>query len=77
MLHPAIDDIAQNTTRHSIHLERLFNQNVRCKQLRTEKNSKVYASSVDNLDDTGKPGITLVIKNLGFQEPINRVADAL
>ncbi|EBY9097498.1 hypothetical protein D6Y96_23325, partial [Salmonella enterica subsp. enterica serovar Kentucky] len=37
MLHPAIDDIAQNTTRHSIHLERLFNQNVRCKQLRTEK----------------------------------------
>ncbi len=38
---------------------------------------KVYASSVDNLDDTGKPGITLVIKNLGFQEPINRVADAL
>ncbi|EGU4332050.1 hypothetical protein MST75_003150 [Salmonella enterica] len=41
------------------------------------KSSKVYASSVDNLDDTGKPGITLVIKNLGFQEPINRVADAL
>ncbi|ABX68787.1 hypothetical protein SPAB_03440 [Salmonella enterica subsp. enterica serovar Paratyphi B str. SPB7] len=37
MLYPAIDDIAQNTTRHSIHLERLFNQNVRCKQLRTEK----------------------------------------
>lgn len=41
------------------------------------KSSKVYASSVDNLDDTGKPGITLVIKNLSFQEPINRVADAL
>lgn len=28
------------------------------------KSSKVYALSVDNLDDTGKPGITLVIKNL-------------
>ncbi|EBI3429356.1 hypothetical protein DZ618_08110 [Salmonella enterica] len=37
MLHPAIDDIAQNTSRHCVHIERLFNQTVRCKQLQTEK----------------------------------------
>ncbi|EDQ1474951.1 hypothetical protein GP124_002781, partial [Salmonella enterica] len=37
MLYPAIDDIAQNTTRRSVHIERLFNQTVRCKHLRIEK----------------------------------------
>ncbi|EAW1721530.1 hypothetical protein AHX05_22660 [Salmonella enterica subsp. indica] len=36
-LHPVLDDIAQNTARYSVHIERLFNQNVRCKQLRPEK----------------------------------------
>lgn len=30
------------------------------------KNSKVYVLSVDNLDDIGKSGIILVIKNFGF-----------
>ncbi|AXD10822.1 hypothetical protein FNI16_13645 [Salmonella enterica subsp. diarizonae] len=37
MLHPAIDGIAQNTSRYCVHIERLFNQKVRRKQLQTEK----------------------------------------
>ncbi|EDZ4170015.1 hypothetical protein GQ299_003842 [Salmonella enterica subsp. enterica serovar Newport] len=64
MLHPAIDDIAQNTTRHSIHLERLFNQNVRCKQLRTEKIVKFMPQVSITWMTQVSLAITLVIKNL-------------
>ncbi|QDF10098.1 hypothetical protein E4L53_07050 [Salmonella enterica subsp. enterica serovar Infantis] len=66
MLHPAIDDIAQNTTRHSIHLERLFNQNVRCKQLRTEKIVKF----MPQVSITWMTQVSL--HNIGYQKPSKR-----